>query len=90
MDEARRIAKTLVEENLVACANIFPIISVYQWNGVQESPEVAVILKTESGKIKDVEIRVKQLHSYEVPCIISFDIKYGSKEFLDWISESVR
>jgi len=89
LDEAKRIARILVEERLAACVNVFPITSIYHWNGLQEEKEIALIVKTITKNVKKVENKVKELHSYDVPCIISFKID-GSKEFLKWIGKEVK
>lgn len=89
MDEAKNIARVLVEEKLAACVNMFPITSVYNWNGIQEDNEIAMIVKTTSKNIKDLENRIKEIHSYEVPCLIYQSIN-GSKEFLDWIKSNTK
>ena len=91
MDEAKSIGRVLVEERLAACVNIFPITSIYRWkDNIEEAGEFVMLVKTVTGKVKDIEKRVKQLHSYEVPCIISFKMDSGSEDYLDWIRESVR
>jgi len=90
MDEAKSIGRTLVEERLAACANIFPITSIFRWkDNIEEAGEFGIIIKTGTDRVKDIERRVKQLHSYEVPCIVSFKIGYGSADYLKWIEESV-
>ena len=90
MEEARKIGKKLVEERLVACVNLFPITSIFRWQGsIDEAKEVAIVAKTKAGKLKDIENRVKELHSYDVPCVVSFKMDEGSKDYLDWIGESV-
>lgn len=91
IEEARRIAKTLVEKRLVACANIVPEIeSLYWWEGKINCEEEALIFaKTVREKVKNVIEEVKKLHSYEIPAIVSFDVLEGNKNFLDWISEEV-
>ncbi|MEM2934568.1 MAG: divalent-cation tolerance protein CutA [Methanocellales archaeon] len=89
-EEAKRIARILVEERLAACANFFPITSSFQWKGVQEASEVAVIAKTKFEKVEEIIERVKQIHSYEIPCIISWKIEQGYKPFLKWIEDEVR
>lgn len=90
MDEAKSIGRTLVEERLAACANIFPITSIFRWkDNIEEAGEFGIIVKTRTDKVKDIENRVRQIHSYEVPCIVSFKIGSGSEDYLKWIGESV-
>ncbi len=90
MDEAKSIGRTLVEERLAACANIFPITSIFRWKDkIDEAGEFGIIVKTRTDKVKYIENRVRHIHSYEVPCIISFKIGYGSEDYLKWIGESV-
>jgi periplasmic divalent cation tolerance protein len=89
--EAEKIGSKLVEERLIACANIFPVSSVYRWKGkVERAREVALIAKTRRPLVKRVVERIRELHSYEIPCIVSFNIERGLKEFLGWIDESTR
>ena len=89
MDEAKFIGRTLVKERLVACANIFPITSIYNWEGMQENEEVVLLVKTTTENVKKIEQRVKELHSYEIPCMISLVID-GYGEYLNWINREVR
>jgi periplasmic divalent cation tolerance protein len=90
LEEAKRIGKTLIEERFAACANIFPIQSIYRWkNKIDEANEFGIIVKTKSEKVKDIERRVKEIHSYEVPCVVSFKMDEGSADYLKWIEESV-
>lgn len=90
MAEARMIGRKLVEERLAACANIFPITSIFRWKGsIDETNEFAIIVKTRSDKVKEIEKRVKEIHSYEVPCVVSFKIEEGLIDYLNWIDESV-
>ncbi|TGK02845.1 divalent-cation tolerance protein CutA [Leptospira langatensis] len=92
-DEAMLIAETLVEEKLVACANVIPSMrSVYRWHGrVEHNDEFVVLLKTTAALAEKVVARVKELHSYTVPCVVSWEIKEGNPKYLDWIeSETVK
>jgi len=90
MEEAKSIGRTLVEERLAACANIFPITSIFRWKDkINEESEFGMFVKTRTVKVRDVEKRVKQLHSYEVPCVISFKMDSGSEDYLTWIEECV-
>jgi len=90
-DEARKIGKALVEEKLAACVNIHPIKSIYRWEEeVQAEDEAAMLVKTRAELVDRVIERVKELHSYEVPCIVSLSIDKGNPDFLKWIGESTR
>lgn len=90
LDEVKRIARELVEMRLAACANIFPISSIYRWKDtIEEAEEFVILVKTKSSRVKDIETKVKEMHSYEVPCVVSFRITEGSTDYLNWIDGSV-
>ncbi len=87
-EEAKEISTTLVEEKLVACVNMFPIKSIYRWQGkVEHSDEFGMIMKTKDELVEDVIKKVKELHSYEVPCVISFDVGKGNPSFIQWVND---
>jgi periplasmic divalent cation tolerance protein len=90
--EARRIGRALVEQRLVACANILeaPVQSIYHWKGkVESAKEILVVLKTIRNRFAAVEREVRRLHSYDVPEIIALPIATGSAQFLRWMHESI-
>jgi periplasmic divalent cation tolerance protein len=89
LEEARTIARAVVEERLAACANIIPAVeSIYWWQGeVQSSSESVVILKTDSGMVAALTEKIKELHSDEVPCVVALAIEGGNEDFLDWITK---
>ncbi|WP_135609362.1 divalent-cation tolerance protein CutA [Methanococcoides sp. AM1] len=90
MDEARMLGKELVSRRLAACANIYPINSIYRWNDeMVEDNEVALMLKTTSERFEEIKETVVSLHSYELPCIISWEIN-GENKYLHWISDEIR
>ena len=86
-DEARKIGEALVQERLVACANVLgPISSIYWWQGqVQRDTEAVLIAKTRVDLVERTVARVKELHSYTVPCVVSLPIEQGNPDFLRWI-----
>ena len=88
-EEARTIARALVEERLAACANILGSIgSVYWWEDeLQEDSEVALIVKSTAALVPRIVERVKALHSYDCPCVVALPISAGNPAFLDWIEE---
>lgn len=89
-EEARRIGRTLVEERLVACANILPgVESIYRWKGdIETSPEVMVIFKTVTDNYDRLETRLRELHPYELPEIIALRPQTGLPAYLQWIDQS--
>lgn len=89
--EARRLGHTLVWEKLAACVNYFPIKSIYWWNEkVEESAEVALIAKTRAELVDDVIKRVKELHSYQIPCTESWVIEKADPDCAKWVEESTQ
>ncbi len=88
-EEAKKIAKHLVEKKLIACCSIIPkVTSIYTWKGeINEDNEALMIMKTKTQLYSQVEEEIKKLHSYEVPEIICLSVQAGSKDYLNWISE---
>lgn len=91
-DEARNIGKELVSSKLAACVNILDNMnSFYMWDGeLQDDNEVVLIAKTTQDRVPDLVQKVKALHSYDCPCIVSLPLIDGNQAFLDWIVEQVR
>ena len=89
IQDARRIAHSLVEKQLVACVNIIPKIeSVYRWKGkIENDEEVVLFAKTPDKNVKKTIQRIKTLHSYELPDIIVLPIIGGLKDYLDYITD---
>ena len=89
-DEAAKIGRALVEEHLVACANIVGgVRSLFFWDGkTQDEQETLMICKSRSLLVNRIVDRVKQLHSYSVPEIIALPIVAGSPEYLAWLREA--
>lgn len=84
---AGRVAHRLVGEHLAACVQIFPIASVYRWEGaVQEAKEFMLLGKIRAADYPKVEAAIRAVHSYSNPEIIEIDIENGAKAYLDWIA----
>ena len=89
-EPARKIAKELVERRLAACVNIVPRVhSIYRWRGkVTQDDETMLIIKSRRPLFEKIREAIRELHTYDVPEVISFDIARGDAEFLGWIRES--
>ncbi|MBL0714851.1 MAG: divalent-cation tolerance protein CutA [Desulfosarcina sp.] len=92
LEEAQRIGEVLVKEKLAACVNILDAMqSLYIWDGaLQKDREVVMIAKTARARVPELVARVKTLHSYDCPCIVTFEIDGGNADFLQWIGAAVR
>lgn len=86
-NEAEKIAQSLLNKRLIACANIIgPIFSLFHWSGmVEKNKEYLVLMKSHKNLFEELSETVKRLHSYEVPEILAFPIMDGSEEYLDWL-----
>lgn len=88
IEEARPVAEALVQENLVACANILPeVLSVFSYEGrVQSAGEVGVLFKTHSRLLESATQRLSQLHPYETPAICGWLVDSAPQETRDWLA----
>ena len=84
-DEANKVCKELLLNKIIACYNLFPIKSSYWWNSeIENSKEFVSILKTKKENWELVKKEIKKLHSYEVPCIIKFEVE-ANESYEKWI-----
>jgi periplasmic divalent cation tolerance protein len=91
-EEGLKIANALVEGHLAACVNLIsPIRSIYRWEGkIWDEKEWLLIIKTQKDKFRELEEKVRSLHSYAVPEIIGLAISDGSSSYLKWIKENTK
>jgi periplasmic divalent cation tolerance protein len=89
--DAAAFARTLVDERLAACVNVLPpMTSVYRWQGkVEQDREQQIVIKTEAARVEALEVRVRELHPYELPEFLVLPAGGGSTAYLAWVSESV-
>jgi periplasmic divalent cation tolerance protein len=88
--EAQNTVLALLEEGLIACANLITgVESLFVWeNEIQKANEVVVVFKTRRKNEDKVVKMVKQLHSYETPCVVFTPIENGNPQFMDWVEGS--
>jgi periplasmic divalent cation tolerance protein len=86
--EAEKISRLLLEERLIACANIVsPVTSLFHWSGqTEKAEECLVVMKSRRDLFGQVADHVKRLHSYEVPEILALPIVDVSKAYSDWMN----
>lgn len=91
-ETALRLAETLVDRELAACANVVPgLTSVYRWQGRRETAEESLLLiKTRADAYPELEEAIRALHPYELPEIIAVPIEQGLAAYLAWIDDGVR
>ena len=90
-EEADRLARTLVEERLVACATLIPSVrSIYRWQGeVESATETLLVLKTGTEQLAPLETRLHALHSYKTPEFLVLRVDAGSQGYLDWLQANL-
>ncbi len=90
-EQAYQIARELVARRQAACVNVLPgMRSVYRWKGkICKDGELLLVIKTLAEELEGVEKTIQELHSYELPEILSFQVAYGEASFLEWIRNSV-
>ena len=91
IEESERIANILLEEKLAGCTNIIPsITSIYLWKGeIEADSESIIIAKTKLDRIEDIIKRVKEIHSYDIPCILAIPVIQGSMDYLEWLESEI-
>ena len=88
--EAGKISMHLLRKRIIACANIFPIKSMYWWKGkIVNDKENVIIAKTLNRKLKQLESEVKKMHSYDVQCILKIDAN-ANKEYTSWLKSELK
>ena len=87
LDEANNLGRALVEERLVACATLLPVVQsiYYLEDQLQSAPETMVVLKTSEDKLEALESRLRELHTYRVPEFLVLPVEYGSQSYLEWM-----
>jgi periplasmic divalent cation tolerance protein len=90
--EGKKIARHLVETKLAACVNISqPMESVYRWEGkIAEEREFLLIIKSTRALFPEIKAEISKIHSYHTPEIICLPVIDGSRNYLQWVSDSVK
>lgn len=91
-EEAVAVGEALINEKLAACVNILDHMnSIFMWEGkVEHDTETVLIAKTTAERVPELVEKVKEIHSYDCPCIVSLPIVDGNPAFIEWIADEVR
>jgi periplasmic divalent cation tolerance protein len=90
VEEAKKLGKLIIERKLAACVNIWPIDSIYFWEGaLAEDTEVALFIKTLESKIPDVEDLISANHSYSTPFVGAIEVRRLNRAYREWMTHVV-
>ena len=91
LEEAKKIARQLLEKKLIACANIIPgVTSIYQWKGnIEEDSEFIVIFKTSKEKSLQCRSEIEKLHPYDTPCVLNLSSSSCNEPYQDWVLQQL-
>ncbi len=89
--QAEQLAEALVGERLAACVNVLgPAASIYRWEGkVARDEEVLLFIKTTAAGVAPLQARVLELHPYDTPEFLAFEVRAGAPDYLAWVAGSV-
>ena len=88
--EAIKISEHLFKKKLIACSNMFPVRSMYWWKEkITKDNEIVMLAKAPDKNYEKIKKEVKKLHSYDIPCILKFDIE-ANKEYEEWIKKETK
>lgn len=90
-EEARKIAKALLQKKFIACANIYSNVnSLYPWKGrIADEEEFILIAKTTEANFDKVKREVERIHSYTIPCVVKIPVS-SNKKYLDWVRSEIK
>ena len=91
-ENARHISRILINEKLAACCSLIPNChSIYEWEEqIKENYEFLIIIKTSKDKLHDLEQRVTELHSYDVPEIIAMPVDFAAVPYMQWVNNVLK
>lgn len=92
VDKGKEIARVLVERRLCACVNIVPqLTSIYYWEGkLCEDAEALLLIKTSSERVEALSRVLGEIHPYETPEVLAFEVDSGAESYLSWVKTEMK
>jgi periplasmic divalent cation tolerance protein len=92
LEEARRIARKLIENHLAACVNVMPgVRSFYRWKGmIEEGEECLLVIKSSRDLLDRLRLELEKAHTYEIPEVVAIPIVAGSPNYLNWLDHELK
>lgn len=87
-EHAKALARHLLGKKMIACANIFPVHSMYMDNGIKEESEAVLIAKTAEKNYAKVKKEIEHIHPYTIPCILKIPVK-ANKKYEEWLKKQL-
>jgi periplasmic divalent cation tolerance protein len=89
-EEAAKMARELLSERLIACGNIYPSRSLYVWESeLVDTAEYVLFAKTTGARASEATLRINDLHSYEVPCVLTIMPSAVNNAYYEWVAAQV-
>jgi periplasmic divalent cation tolerance protein len=91
LEEGRRIARKLIEEQLAACVNVIPgARSFYRWKGaIEEAEECLLVIKSSRDLFDRLRLKLEKSHTYEVPEVVAVQVVDGAPNYLNWLDSEL-
>lgn len=90
-EQARALARAMVERRLAACAQITAIESFYRWQGqVEHEPEFRLLFKTRAECYAELESAIRALHPYQLPAIHAVPVAQAYGPYAEWVAASTQ
>ncbi|UCE12382.1 MAG: divalent-cation tolerance protein CutA [Candidatus Heimdallarchaeota archaeon] len=92
LSQAKKLARLLLDEKLIACANLIPnVLSIYPWKGeIEEEKEIILWCKTQDFLVEKIQSVIQESHPYDLPALAVYPIHSGSEPYLKWIADETQ
>lgn len=90
MEEAKRLGKMMIEKKVAACIDMWPMQSMYMWEGkLEDREETMLLITTLESKLQDVQDHIAENHTYSVPLIAGVDVRRINHDYKEWMSKVI-